>query len=272
MRSHQRFAFHILAWLPPVALALALGASCAAPAPEPRAIPARQFVIAKFNRDPLERSYLQIADGLPNQAIRRFRAVLASDTDPHYLPYNNALRGAFLADLYAKNDRGAAADVSASIVQAGVAPAGDAAAARGRWKDAWSGYLRDSVPADSACTDATVAQGIRLARAGRYTEARSAWHQPIRDVGTCDVAVDLFRFANGTDTKSALIGLSYLEQGRWRQAEAALITAVMYNRTTSGYTKLFPGNIIAMEMLFAFRAHFARGEGRYRWPDLTPWD
>jgi hypothetical protein len=72
--------------------------------------------------------------------------------------------------------------------------------------------------------------------------------------------------ANGSDTKTALTGVSYLQQDRWRQAETTLIAGVLASRTTSGYTKLFAGNVIAMQMLFAYRAHFERGQGHYHWP------
>jgi len=210
-------------------------------------------------------AFRRLASGSPREAATEFRAVLASGADPHYAAYNDALRGVFLADLYAKNDRAANADLTAAIAQAGGVPSGDRAAARGRWNEAWRGYLRDAESAGAPCTDATVAQGIRFALAGRLAEARAAWAEADRYVGNCAIPIDPYLLPNGDDTKSALTGLSFVQQRDWQDAQAALITGVRMQRATSGYTKLFPGNIVAMHLLFAYRAHFARGEAKYRW-------
>jgi len=244
-----------------------LSANCAGSAPAQPAPATNAFLLSRFQHEALASAFVQLASGSPKQAAARFRAVLATGTDPHYPLDNDALRGVFLADLYARNDRAAAADLAAAVARAEGAPPGGGAAARGRWKEAWSDFLRDAEPLGAPCSDATVAEGIRLAMAGHLLDARSAWRERERDAGACNVAFDPFLFANGSDTKSALTGVSYLQQGRWREAEGALIAGVLGSRTTSGYTKLFAGNVIAMHMLLAYRAHIGRGQGRYRWPE-----
>ena len=244
--------------------AAVLESSCAQPsaARGPQTAP-----VAATTPNPDASAFRRLAAGSPREAVIEFRAVLASGIDPHYLDYNDALRGVFLADLYAKNDRAAARDLAVAIAQAGGAPKGDGAATRGRWNDAWANYLRDAEPAGVPCADATVAQGIRSVLGRRLSEARAVWHEKPRYAGNCAIAIDPAVFANGDDTKSALIGLSYVQERRWRDAEPALIAGVRASRATSGYTKLFAGNVIAMQLLFTYRARFIRGEGKYRWPE-----
>jgi hypothetical protein len=257
----RRAAFLSLSVLTGLLTANCAGSAPAQPAPATHALP-----LSRLKQEKLTNAFIQLTSGSPKQAAARFRAVLASGTDPHYLLYNDALRGVFLADLYARDDRAAATDLAAAVTRAGGAPAGRSAAVRGIWKEAWLDFLHDAEPPEAPCSDATVAEGIQLAMAGHLSEARSAWRQRERDAGACNVAYDPLLFANGSDMKSALTGVSYLQQDRWREAETTLIAGVLASRTTSGYTKLFAGNVIAMQMLFAYRAHFERGQGHYHWP------
>lgn len=242
--------------------------SCAVPPPQERTT-TRASLSALYKRENLGNAFVQIASGNPVPAEATFRRALNRGADPHYPLYNDALRGAFLANLYAKDDRSAATTLSMATVHAGSGAVGSHFAVHGQWQRAWAGYLRDAKAAGSRCTDATVETGLERAVAGDLPAARSAWLGEWVDIGDCNVPIDPFLFGNGGDTKNALIGISYLQESRWTQAEAELLSAVLFYRATSGYTSLFPGNIMAMQMLFAYRERFKRGPGRYAWPQIT---
>ncbi len=133
---------------------------------------------------------------------------------------------------------------------------------QGRWRDALEAF-RDSTSDNSIVVpqlgqpDPVVNAGVKLALSGDTRAAIHVWARAPDGGGPYDLG----------SLQRALIGMGYAHLGWWPSAEEYLLAAARYRRATPD-DDFDMGNLTAFCMLYAYRAHFARGEHRYSWPTL----
>ncbi|MDB5094185.1 MAG: hypothetical protein JWO85_2286 [Candidatus Eremiobacteraeota bacterium] len=211
----------------------------------------------------LDVAWQRLATGRPREAYRTFRAERAywEDFSQQSLGYVDAARGMMIAAIFARDD---ARDDAAWQVISGrgtdATQPGDTLVFAGRWNDAFRVY-RDATQ-DLAMTDPraplpdrVVAAGVSRALRGDFHGAIVAWSAPAVGGGPYDL----------TDMQVALIGLARARLGDWSGAEEAWLHAARIRRNIPQLAEFETGNLTALAMLRHFRAHFARGEGQYRW-------
>jgi hypothetical protein len=186
----------------------------------------------------------------PRSALKVFQAQLPewAGVSTHSVGYIEADSGELVAAVLASD--GAAAGGAWNRIKresnrptaVAVEPIGDVFAWQRRWKAAFSSYEHAGQFGSADCT-ATIRRGLSSAVQKRLQQAVAAWSLPANCSGPYDT----------TDVSLALKGLALAAQGEWPQAKSMWIQAAHKQRTVPDIDALYPGNLIALSMLYHFR-------------------
>lgn len=168
--------------------------------------------------------------------------------------YGDAERGTLIAALFARDDERAERELQLIRNESGGEALGTKLLFAGRSSEALIAY-RDHTAQESTAegVDQIVAAGVDAALAGNLHQAIVMWSGPPSSSGSGYLE----------DEQTALVGIAHAERREWDAAVDEWIEASRMGRPVPDWEGLEYGNIIALEMLYHFRADYQRGDFAY---------
>jgi hypothetical protein len=216
---------------------------------------ARIFVSDQYlSLKPIDEAWMRLAAGKPTEAYRLFKRELLrwAPDGPSSMGYVDCERGMMIAAIFARDDEDAL-QAWRKILGKMPEPPGDALVYAGRWNDAFQAYQNathdNALINPTSGPDPVVASGIRQALIGNLRGAIREWSMPANTIGPYDL----------TDVQEALTGIAWARLGNWKNAQTAWLKAARYRRNIPQMAEFETGNVIALSMLYHFRAKLAHG-------------